>query len=176
MLRSLKKIFINSLYVAIFFSGSDFNQVSARVADSRAGGNAAGMRTDRGDRYRGHGDYYSHDYHDYHDGWRDRDHWRGGYYGGYYYGGPGFYYGDGTPGYNINIYTTPDSSNNYDGSYAPYPQTMDDNAPYYQQAGSASDGSYSQPMNTDAPNQPLIVPNNPTNPQPIPPAGAPQQG
>lgn len=143
MLRSLRTLMIGSLYVAIFLSSTDFNQVSARVVDDRGGRPNAGMRNNQSDAYRGGRYNYRRDDGQRSDVRQNRDQWNRGYEGVNYYGVPGYYSGAYAPGYvNGGSSTSAYDNTGDDSAYYNDPQQLDSNAPYDQQDGNAP---YSQP-------------------------------
>ena len=153
MPRSLKSILIGSVYIALCFSSSDFNQLSARVADTRTGepmnrGGAADNRPDMGAEQRdaqgrlrsieSPGDARSRD------DWRGhagRD-WHNGNRGNAYYGAPGNY-GVPYPIYsNENYYGNPQGNYGYDSGYHAPNYQQSPYGPYGQQSPY---GPYGQP-------------------------------
>lgn len=148
MLGSIRTMFIGSLYAVVFFSAFDFNQVSARIPDTRGDRD---VRSDRDDGYQNRN--YDHR-------WYDGYRWQGGY------NGPG-YWADYSTGYATPNYSNYPSDGYYGGGYyAPNSQQ-----PYGQAGTYSQQYVHSQPrqLNQNFPG------NQPTAPNANSPAGTVQQ-
>lgn len=150
MRRMVKMLLTGAVYASLFFSTSDFNQVSARIPDTRGSG-SDGMYRSQGADFSGEqrnfqDNRYARDRRDF----RDDRYYQNRGYGVNYEGGPSLYYGDGNPGYTNNYYySQPDNTNDNSGSYTSSPQQMDGNLPYNPQMD--GNRTYSQPNTTTLP-------------------------